>query len=201
MTSLSLLLVLLLSLSLSAAAHDGPPPSQDLIHSSCLQASYPSLCIRTLSSYSGAVNTPQDLAQATLSVSLSLARDLSRYLSNSSANLRQASKRQRAAVDDCVEQIGDSVEELSNTLGLLRHLPYGDRRSFRLQMSNAQTWVSAALTNEDTCLDGFKEVDGEVKFDVKKRISKVAKATSNALYMINRLDVGTPAGRKKLTAP
>ncbi|KAG6588106.1 hypothetical protein SDJN03_16671, partial [Cucurbita argyrosperma subsp. sororia] len=25
------------------------------------------------------------------------------------------------------------------------------------------TWVSAALTNEDTCLDGFKEVDGDVQ--------------------------------------
>ncbi|KAG7023721.1 Pectinesterase inhibitor 3, partial [Cucurbita argyrosperma subsp. argyrosperma] len=149
-----------------------PPPSQDLIHSSCLQASYPSLCIRTLSSYFWRRQHPTRSPQATLSVSpLPRPRPL------------PASKRQRAAVDDCVEQIGDSVEELSNTLGLLRHLPYGDRRSFRLQMSNAQTWVSAALTNEDTCLDGS------------------LKLTSNALYMINRLDVGTPAGRKKLTAP
>ncbi|XP_038879670.1 pectinesterase inhibitor 3 [Benincasa hispida] len=196
MTFLSLLLLLSLSLS---AAHDGAAVSQDLIHSSCLQARYPNLCIRTLSSYAGAVTTPQELAQAAISVSLSLARDLSRYLSDA---LRQASMRQRAAVNDCVDQIGDSVEELSNTLGVLRHLTCGgDRRDFRLQMGNAKTWVSAALTNEDTCLDGFKEVDGEVKLDVKKRISKVAKVTSNALFMINRLDGGNPAGRKKLAAP
>lgn len=68
-------------------------------------------------------------------------------------------------------------------------------------MGNAKTWVSAALTNEYTCLDGFKEVEGEVKLDVKKRISKVAKVTSNALFFINRLDGGNPAGRKKLAAP
>lgn len=197
--SLRLLLLLLLSLCLSAAAHDGAAVSQDLIRSSCLQASYPNLCIRTLSSYGGAVNTSQDLAQAAISVSLSLARDLSRYLSDAR---RQASRRQRAAVNDCVDQIGDSVEELSNTLSVLRHLPCGsDRRAFRLQMGNAKTWVSAALTNEYTCLDGFKEVEGEVKLDVKKRISKVAKVTSNALFFINRLDGGNPAGRKKLAAP
>lgn len=69
-------------------------------------------------------------------------------------------------------------------------------------MGNAQTWVSAALTNEDTCLDGFKEVDGEVKSDVKKRISKVARVTSNALCFINRLDGGgIPAKWKKFAAP
>ena len=28
-------------------------------------------------------------------------------------------------------------------------------------------WVSTALTNEDTCLEGFKEVDGDVQLDAK----------------------------------
>lgn len=55
-------------------------------------------------------------------------------------------------------------------------------------MSNVQTWVSAALTNEDTCVDGFQDVDGKVKSDVKRRITNVAKVTSNALCMINQLD-------------
>ncbi|KAA0055748.1 hypothetical protein IC582_003163 [Cucumis melo] len=194
MTVLSLLLLLLLSLSLSAAHGGGGAVSQDLIRSSCLQARYPTLCIRTLSSYAGSVKTPRDLAQVTISVSLSLAQNLSEYLSDS---LRKASRQQRAAVDDCVDQIGDSVEELSNTLGVLRHLPCGDdRRKFRLEMGNAKTWVSAALTNEETCLDGFKEVDGEVKLDVKRRIVKVAKVTSNALFMINRLDSGNSTGKE-----
>ncbi|KAK8698527.1 hypothetical protein V6N13_114639 [Hibiscus sabdariffa] len=48
-------------------------------------------------------------------------------------------------------------------------------KTFKFQMSNVQTWVSVALTNEETCLDGFEGVDRKVKSDVKKMIMNVAK--------------------------
>jgi hypothetical protein len=63
----------------------------------------------------------------------------------------------------------------------LRHLR---PETFRWQMSNALTWVSAALTDGDTCLDG------NVRPDVKKRVTDLARVTSNALYMINRVGNG-----------
>ncbi|KAE8687834.1 ARM repeat superfamily protein isoform 1 [Hibiscus syriacus] len=166
---------------LSAVSNHGSP--QDLVRSSCVHASYPGLCLLTLSSYSGPANTPRDLAQAAVKVSLSRVRRVSSYLT--SASVTGKSKRERAALSDCVEQVAESVDGLSRTLGELTRLR---GETFRFQMSNAQTWTSAALTNEDTCLDGFKRVDGKVKSDVKKMIMNVAKVTSNALYMINRLD-------------
>ncbi|KAK8581861.1 hypothetical protein V6N13_144856 [Hibiscus sabdariffa] len=159
-----------------------PGGSHDLVRSSCVHASYPSLCFRTLSSYSGPANTPRDLAQAAVKVSLSRARKVSTYLAT---RVTGKSKRERAALSDCVEQMSDTMDELSQTLRELKHLRGG---TFGFQMSNAQTWVSAALTNEDTCLDGFEGVDGKVKSDVKRKITNVAKVTSNALYMINRLN-------------
>lgn len=56
----------------------------------------------------------------------------------------------------------------------------------RFEMSNVQTWMSAALTNEDTCTEGFKGVaDGPVKMDVCERAAKVAEVTSNALALVN----------------
>lgn len=81
--------------------------------------------------------------------------------------------------------MAESVDELSKTLSELKHLR---GETFEFQMSNARTWVSAALTYEDTCVDGFEGVDREVKDDVKKKITNVAMVTSNALYMIRRLD-------------
>lgn len=161
-----------------------PTFAEDLVHSSCVHASYPNICLRTLSSYSGPAKTPQDLAQAAVKVSLSRARRVSTYL-NGVFGQGKGSKREQAAMSDCVEQISDSVEELGNTLTELKHLRSG---TFRWQMSNVETWVSAALTNEDTCLDGFKDVDGKLKADVKRKITNVARVTSNALYLINRLD-------------
>ncbi|CAK9159541.1 unnamed protein product, partial [Ilex paraguariensis] len=134
-----------------------------------------------LSSYSGPANTPNELAQAAVKVSLSLAL----RASNDLAKLRSQSKREKGALDDCVQQMGDSVDELSKTLSELKHLHRG---TFQWQMNNAETWVSAALTNEETCLDGFKEVGGKVRSDVNHKITNIARVTSNALYLINRLD-------------
>ncbi|TYJ97078.1 21 kDa protein-like [Cucumis melo var. makuwa] len=61
--------------------------------------------------------------------------------------------------------------------------------NFDLAMSNVQTWVSAALTDETTCSEGFKgkTVKGGVKAAVRSRIVNIAQLTSNALSLINRI--------------
>lgn len=183
--------LLLLSAPYSAAGsrkHQGQ--ASDLVRTSCVHANYPSLCLRTLAAYSGPARTPHDLAKAAVNVSLAHAGRVSKYLARTAASGSgggggAGGRRQRAALEDCVEQIGDSVEELRETLKELKHLR---GETFRWQMSNAETWVSAALTNEDTCLDGFQGVSGKLKADVRRKITNVARVTSNALYMINRLD-------------
>ncbi|CAN4119602.1 unnamed protein product [Withania somnifera] len=170
-------------ISTSSSSSSFSSSSSDIVRTSCVNASYPTICVRTLSSYSGsAINTPQDLAQAAVKVSLSRAHKASGFLSQ----LKVESKREKGALSDCIEQIGDSMDELSKSLSELKHLHRGN--AFKWQMSNLETWVSAALTNEDTCLDGFKEIDGKLRFDVKRKITNVARVTSNALYLINRLD-------------
>ncbi|XP_060210023.1 pectinesterase inhibitor 3-like [Lycium barbarum] len=154
---------------------------KNLVNTSCTNASYPKICIRTLSSYS-AIKTPKDLAKASLNVSLSRANKASKFL----IHLKVKSKREKGALVDCIEQIGDSIGELKKAIFELRHLHKGF--GFKFQMSNLETWVSAAMTNDDTCLDGFKEINGKVRHDLKRRIANVAKVTSNALYLINILD-------------
>lgn len=173
-----------------AAAARKSDTSRDLVRSSCVHASYPNVCLRTLSSYGGRAKNPTDLALAAVTVSLSRARSVSGYLIQV-GSVPGGSKRENGAVRDCIEQISESVDELSKTLSELKHLRSG---TFRWQMSNAQTWVSAALTNEDTCLDGFESVGGKVKADVRRKMGNVAKVTSNALYLISRLQLSR--GRK-----
>ncbi|XP_027368738.1 pectinesterase inhibitor 3-like [Abrus precatorius] len=175
-------LFLLFSSPPSAAAAAGP--ARDLLHSSCAQARYPTLCVQTLTNYANPAAKPVDLAQAAVKVSLARSRTLSVYLNtlNSQTTSSGLSKRQRVAVSDCVAQIADSVAELSKTLNELQHLHVA---TFQWQMSNAQTWASAALTDGETCVDGFD--DGKLKLEVKRRVTDVGMVTSNALYLINRL--------------
>ncbi|KAJ0094197.1 hypothetical protein Patl1_15487 [Pistacia atlantica] len=60
------------------------------------------------------------------------------------------------------------------------------KETLRFLMSNVQTWMSAALTDQETCTDGFDDVaDGPVKADVVNRAAYVKKLTSNALALVN----------------
>ena len=60
-----------------------------------------------------------------------------------------------AVLKDCKGQLSDSVDLPDNAATQLRWLRLED---FAWQVDNALTWTSAALTNQDTCLQGFKEV-------------------------------------------
>ncbi|CAB4310091.1 unnamed protein product [Prunus armeniaca] len=86
---------------------------------------------------------------------------------------------------DCMEEIGDAIDELQQSLDELGHVGRGS--NFWFQMSDIQTWVSAALTDEDTCMDGFEEhhLRGRVEAVVRRYTVNVAHLTSNALALIN----------------
>ncbi|CAA2963318.1 21 kDa -like [Olea europaea subsp. europaea] len=176
---LSFLILLLALISTHAKNHNAP--RKELVRTSCAHASYPAICLRTLSSYSGVVTNLSDLAKAGVKVSLSRSKAASNFL----AQLKSQSKKEQGAVRDCLELIGNSMDELSQTLSELQQLQSGD---FQWHMSNVETWVSAALSNDNTCLDGFKEVEGYIRSDVKRKITNVARVTSNALYLIDLVD-------------
>lgn len=57
--------------------------------------------------------------------------------------------------------------------------------NFGMMINGIQTWVSAALTDEDTCTDdgfgGKYFTDGPLKTAVRERIHNVAHIASNAL--------------------
>ncbi|GMQ05038.1 hypothetical protein CsSME_00050235 [Camellia sinensis var. sinensis] len=149
------------------------------IKSSCRATSYPALCVHSLSSYATKIQqSDKQLAQAALAVSLARARSTSVF------------PRERQAVKDCVENMGDTVDQLGKSIQELGRVSRRAKKShdFMWHMSNVQTWVSAALTDESTCVDGFGEhaMDGDVKGAIKSRVVSVSKVTSNALALVNR---------------
>ncbi|KAJ4978408.1 hypothetical protein NE237_009188 [Protea cynaroides] len=165
-------------------------PSQtntEFLRQSCGATSYPTLCFNSLSNYAAAIQTsPKLLANTALSVSLGSTRSISTMMSSLSKS-HGMKPQEVAAMRDCVENLSDSVEELRNSMGEMGHL--GRASDFGLHMSNIQTWVSAALTEEDSCMDGFSgnSMNGNVKNTVRRHIVRVAHLTSNALALINSL--------------
>ncbi|RAL51369.1 hypothetical protein DM860_010871 [Cuscuta australis] len=172
------------SASASAGAHD-----TDFIRKSCNMTEYPRLCFTSLSSRAESIRAdPELLAHAALSVALKTARSTEAALTRM-ARRRGLTRRETGAMRDCVEQLGDSVDQLGESLDDMRQLGGRRRGDFGLVMNDIETWVSAALTDEDTCTEGFagERSRGGVKAAVRGRIVNVAHLTSNALALINHV--------------
>ncbi|GKA12020.1 pectinesterase inhibitor 10-like protein [Tanacetum coccineum] len=174
------LIILLLSFSINLISAL-EKTSVEFIRTSCGLTTYPTLCFNSLSSKAGAIQTsPKLLAQTALSVSL----DTTITTSSSMVKLSQVhgmAPRQIAAMKDCMELLRDSVYQMKKSLGEMNR---PGSKDFGLVMSDIQTWVSAALTDEDTCSEGFAN-DPKMKNVVRGKVVNVVHLTSNALGLIN----------------
>ncbi|GAB4857035.1 hypothetical protein Ancab_014945 [Ancistrocladus abbreviatus] len=190
--TLSWLLLFSAILQMTIIAESSPTPSYskatDFIRASCRATRYPSLCFHCLSAYADQIQrSERQLALTALAVSLAKARSTALFASKLS-KLQGVKHRVFEAVKDCIENMGDSVDELSRSVRELGHTNQNGGQGFMWHMSNVQTWVSAALTDEQTCVDGFggHVMDGSVKAAINQRVMNVAQVTSNALALVNR---------------
>ncbi|CAN8291836.1 unnamed protein product [Cochlearia groenlandica] len=200
-THLLLLSTTLLFLSILTVHSQEDDDGSDFVRTSCDTTLYPDLCFSSLSSFSSSVhNDPSLLARAAISVTLTNTLDLATYLSNLttrhvstySSSENGAHPTAAAVFRDCFENLKDAVDEMRDSMKQMREIVSSTGSvgpSFRFQMSNVQTWLSAALTEEETCTDGFKDVrddEANKKDEVCARVDEVKKFTSNALALVNR---------------
>lgn len=182
------LLILMNLFTYIASTAESNPSSEAFIKSSCQATRYPILCVQSLLRYANVIHqSERQLAITSLSVSISNTRSGASFVKNIS-KAKGIKPREYKAIQDCIENIGDSIDSLSQSfkeLGLIGHAVGED---FVWHMSNVQTWVSAALTDDNTCLDGFAgpSMNGNVKAAIKDRIVNIAQVTSNALALVNR---------------
>ncbi|XP_057762401.1 pectinesterase inhibitor 9-like [Arachis stenosperma] len=181
------ILVLPLLLASFVTQAGGTTP-QDFIKSSCRATRYPAVCVECLMSYAGVIGqSKRQLALAALSVSISRTRSCSSFVKKMAKEMKMK-PRELGAVQDCIENMGDSIDRLSQSVREMQRVGEGVGEEFEWHMSNVQTWVSAALTDDNTCLDGFggRAMNGNVKAAIRGRVLHVAQLTSNALALVNR---------------
>ncbi|CAN8305169.1 unnamed protein product [Cochlearia groenlandica] len=171
-----------------------PNNDLDFIRTSCNATLYPDVCFTSLAGYAYTVqDNPSKLAKLAIGVSLTRAKRTAAYF----LKLSRTTAANSAAVRDCVSNVGDAVEQMKGSLRQLRTMKHGHpggeaeteaaATTFRFEMSNVQTWMSAALTDEETCTDGITEEmeDGETKTAVFERVADLKRFTSNALALVN----------------
>ncbi|KAL3648039.1 hypothetical protein CASFOL_009007 [Castilleja foliolosa] len=192
MASITMLMLLSCLAIISHSSASTNDNQTNYVEDACSVTRYQSLCIRSLSSFSRtAKDNPSLWARAGVSVTLEEAKRVSQYLETLKKNKTMTTRgiKNKIALSDCIECFEDTLDLLHQSLYVLRKLSV---MKFNSQLDDVATWVSAALTDEDTCVDGFKEGNGKrVKF-VINRVSNVTYMTSNALALINKLATAGP---------
>ncbi|WJX49373.1 hypothetical protein P8452_35816 [Trifolium repens] len=159
-------LVIFLSFFLESSLAKHNSQTITYIESSCNGTLYPKLCIRCLNKFSkSTINGPQHLAQVALSVSLSRALQTRGYLLNVAKELKaidHKNKRMYLTVQDCVNQINDSVDQLSQAIKELK----------RLNNFNLRTIVPRHRMSKRVAT-------------IKVKAKNVAEVTSNALALFH----------------
>ncbi|KAK7251184.1 hypothetical protein RIF29_34145 [Crotalaria pallida] len=187
------LLILNLTLYMAAAIAEYTVPKQsnptNFIKASCKSTRYPVLCVQCLIGYANSVReSEQQLAITALNVSISRTRSCASFIKKMT-KLRGIKPREYRAVKDCITNMDGSMDQLSESAKELGLIMKGQALSedFSWHISNVQTWVSAAMTYQTTCLDGFAgpRMDGNLKASIRDRVVSVSQVTSNALALVN----------------
>ncbi|RAL44462.1 hypothetical protein DM860_011739 [Cuscuta australis] len=145
------------------------------------------LCYESLAPHAILIKgSPRRAAQFVLSICQSEARStrddiLGKIMAKRAS--KTLSKRENVALGDCHELMSDLCNSLKPTAKELAAANTGNQEQFLKHIGNVQTWLSAAITDPDTCLDGL---DGETKVEMEERVSKVTQLTTVALALVNK---------------
>nr|AFK45022.1 unknown [Lotus japonicus] len=179
--------LLLTTLFLLSALYLTTANPTNFIKSSCSTTQYPTLCVESLSAYATTIQQdPHQLVQTALSLTLNRTQSTKAFVSRCK-NFRGLKPKEYAALHDCSEEISDSVDRLSRSLKELKMCTIKGE-DFTWHISNVETWVSSALTDESTCSDGFagNAMNGKIKTSIRARMVNIAQVTSNALSLVNQ---------------
>ncbi|KAK4790853.1 hypothetical protein SAY86_031266 [Trapa natans] len=185
------LTVLLMVVVLSSFGGQLAAENEDInVREACSVTRFQDICVRSLSSFSHfAGRNPVRWARAGLSVALREAKGVAVYLQEVKRGGQIHGRRQRIALLDCTECLQDTVDNLHRCLRILRVLTREGQSGS--EVDDLITWMSTALTDEDTCLDGFEGEKAKQVGHIRQRVLNVTYLTSNALALSNKLATTT----------
>lgn len=146
----------------------------DLIEIVCNKTLYYDACNSSLTSNPASARANMsELAKIAVESSLEIAKgaaDLSRKLKGTGGG---------GVFEVCVEVLQSTVDELNDSLSVVARPNWIHRRE------DVKSWLSAALTNPTTCIEGFEDLDENIPTSLKKMVDSLSKLVSNALAIFN----------------
>lgn len=167
-------------------------PGHAVVKSACNTTLYPDLCYSTLAAAPGvtdSVATHKDVIEAALIVSTGIVERSYFATQKVLTSKKGLSKREKTALHDCLEMVDETLDELRQALADVRQYP-NRKKSLEQHADDLKTLMSATMTNQETCLDGFSHGSADASLrreavqDVEQRGERMC---SNALAMIKSM--------------
>ncbi|KAJ7538544.1 hypothetical protein O6H91_11G053700 [Diphasiastrum complanatum] len=159
--------------------HTGPK----IIARVCYSARFPETCAASVGAYTRAADasTPRDVVAVSMivgfqgiSTSLELVERLYAAEKNDSV---------RAPLKDCLDLLSDALDQMNSSIALF--LKADDDKASASENADIRTWLSSALTLQDTCADDeFRGVVGSAKDEILSDGIHVQKLLSNSLSLV-----------------
>lgn len=149
----------------------------------CQPTDYKEACERSLTAAAGSNTTsPKDLIQVAFRVAIEKVRKAF----DESQLLKEAEKDPLTskALHNCEELLEYSIDDLRASMNNLGDI---DLSKIDDLIEDLKIWLSASMTYQDTCLDGFEGAKGDVSVKMAKAMESAKELTYNALAIVNEI--------------
>lgn len=187
--------------STSAAVPSSTPTSA--IKAVCSVTQYPDSCFSTIQSLdtSHSVTDPEDIFNLSLHVALNEISKISSFPRSIISKTNDA--KTKAALEVCQTMIDDSMDRLNESISSM-DVNQGEKILSVKKIGDLKTWLSASLTDHETCLDALQEANSTVVLnEVTNIIQNSTKFASNSLAIVAKIlgllgDFNLPVHRRRL---
>ncbi|KAL1218120.1 Pectinesterase 3 [Cardamine amara subsp. amara] len=166
--------------------HHPPPISSASLKSICAVTRYPETCFNSLCSSSLNESNSKFDPESILELSLRLA---SKSISSLSMSFRSINDMpEDAAVGDCIKLYNDALSQLNDSISEIeKEKKKGGNWLTKEVIGDVKTWISAAMTDGETCSDGIEEMGTVVGNEIKKEMEIANQMMSISLAIVSQI--------------
>lgn len=156
--------------------------SMKAIQAICQPTDYNEACVNSLSARAGDKTDPKDLVQASFE---SVVDHLSAAIKNSTL-LQDLNNDPRTAqaLKNCEDLVNYAIDDLKKSFTQVGNLDYTKMDKIT---SDIKTWLSAVITYQETCLDGFENTTGDAGEKMRHLLETSMQLSSNGLAIIGEV--------------
>lgn len=164
-------------------AHKQVSSSMKAIKSVCQPTDYEEKCVESLQTEAGNTTDPKELVRATFQV----AKKEVIKAANTSTTMKAIENEPRAnlALEACKELMDEAVEDFERSFEEMAKFGAGGKLG--PIVDNLKTWLSATITYQETCLEGFENTTGDAGEIMRKVLKTSMELSINAIAIVSQI--------------